>query len=52
MTTSTGSDEPSPPEPAGPTSDQPEPHVEQPAHAPDGALTAGGAWPLIRKGIF
>lgn len=52
MTTSTGSGEPSPPEPPGPTGDEPEPPVEQPAHAADGALTAGGAWPFIRKVIF
>lgn len=52
MTTSTGSAEPSPPEPPGPTGDEPEPPVGAPAHAPDGALTAGGAWPLISKTIF
>lgn len=52
MTTSTGSDEPSPPEPPGPTGDEPEPPVETPAHAPDGALTAGGAWALIRKVVY
>lgn len=52
MTTSTGSDAPSQPEPPGPTSNQPEPPVETPAHAPNGALTAGGAWPLIRKQVF
>jgi hypothetical protein len=41
-----------PPDPPGPTSDQPEPSREGPEHAPDGALTAAGAWPLIRKGVF
>lgn len=52
MPTSTGSAAPSPPEPPGPTSDQPEPPVEQPTHAANGALTAGGAWPLISKQVF
>jgi hypothetical protein len=52
MTTSTDSDEPSPPESPGPTGDRPEPPVETPAHAPNGALTAGGAWPFVSKVIF
>jgi hypothetical protein len=41
-----------PPDPPGPTGDQPEPPREGPKHAPGGALTTAGAWPLIRKQIF
>ncbi|MEZ0066689.1 hypothetical protein ABIA32_002701 [Streptacidiphilus sp. MAP12-20] len=52
MNTSTGSAELSPPEPPGPTGPEPEPPIDGPARAPDGALTAAGAWPLIRKTIF
>lgn len=53
MTSPPASGEPSqPPDPPGPTSDQPEPPRTGPEHAADGALTAAGAWPLIRKQIF
>jgi hypothetical protein len=52
MTSPADSAEPSPPEPPGPYGDQPEPPDTGPAHAPNGALTAAGAWPLIRKIIF
>lgn len=52
MTSPPGSGPPSQPDPPGPTSDRPEPPHEGPEHAADGALTAAGAWPLIRKQIF
>jgi hypothetical protein len=52
MTSPPDSDAPSPHEPPGPYGDEPEPPDVGPAHAPDGALTAAGAWPLIRKQIF
>jgi hypothetical protein len=41
-----------PPEPPGPTGPAPEPPVDGPTHAAAGALTAAGAWPLIRKVIY
>jgi hypothetical protein len=52
MTSPPDSGPPSQPDPPGPTSDQPEPPREGPDRAPDGALTAAGAWPLIRKAVF
>jgi hypothetical protein len=54
MTSPPDSGEPSqqPPDPPGPTSDQPEPPRTGPRQAPGGALTAAGAWPLIRKTVY
>jgi hypothetical protein len=52
MTSPPASAEPSPPDPPGPTSNQPEPPRTGPHQAPDGALTAAGAWALIRKRIY
>lgn len=53
MTSPPDSAEPSqPPDPPGPTSDHPEPPRTGPHQAPNGALTAAGAWPLIRKQVF
>ncbi len=43
---------PQPPDPPGPTSDLPEPPREGPDQAPDGALTAAGAWALVSKRVF
>jgi hypothetical protein len=54
MSSETDSTEPSPqpPDPPGPTSDEPEPPRVGPDQAPDGALTAAGAWALVSKTIF
>jgi len=54
MSSGTDSDEPSPqpPDPPGPASDVPEPPREGLDRAPDGALTAAGAWALVSKTIF
>jgi hypothetical protein len=53
MTSPPASDEPSQlPDPPGPTSEHAEPPRTGPHQALDGALTAAGAWPLIRKQVF